>query len=160
METQVLDAARRRAIEGIVLRYGLFYGPGNPATNELIARVRKRRLPRLRNDRGQLPYIHLDDAVAATLAALDRGTSGSVYDIVDDQPTSFSDMVTELARVSGARPPLVIPAWLLRIASPYMSRLFTMHLQLSNAKARHELGWAPMFPSYREGLRQTIARAA
>ena len=72
MESQIIDASRCGAIEGIVLRYGLFYGPGNPATDELIALVRKRRLPRVRDDRGQLPYIHLDDAVTATIAGLDR----------------------------------------------------------------------------------------
>jgi nucleoside-diphosphate-sugar epimerase len=154
MESQVLDAAHRRDIEGVVLRYGLFYGPGNPATDDLIARVRKRRVPRVRNDRGQLPYIHLDDAVAATVAALDRGTSGSVYDIVDDHPTSFSEMVTELANVAGAPPPWTIPAWLLRMAAPYVARLLTLQVRLSNARAREDLGWAPMFPSYREGLHQ------
>jgi len=154
MESQVLDAAHRRDIEGVVLRYGLFYGPGNPATDDLIARVRKRRVPRVRNDRGQLPYIHLDDAVAATVAALDRGTSGSVYDIVDDHPTSFSGMVTELANVTGAPPPWTVPAWLLRMAAPYVARLLTLQVRLSNARARADLGWAPMFPSYREGLRQ------
>ena len=160
MESQIIDASRCGAIEGIVLRYGLFYGPDSPATDELIALVRKRRLPRVRDDRGQLPYIHLDDAVTATIAALDRGTPGSIYDIVDDHPTSFSEMVTELARVVGTRPPVTVPAWLLRIARPYVARLFALRVPLSNAKARQELGWAPMYPSYREGLRQTVARAA
>jgi nucleoside-diphosphate-sugar epimerase len=160
MESQTLDAARSGAIEGIVLRYGLFYGPGNPATDDLIARVRRRGVPRVRNDQGQLPYIHLDDAVSATIAALDHGVSGGVYDIVDDRPTSFSEMVTELASVAGAPTPRTLPAWVLRLAAPYLARLFTTRLPLSNAKARQELGWAPTFPSYREGLRQTIARAA
>jgi nucleoside-diphosphate-sugar epimerase len=160
METQVLDASRGGTMESVVLRYGLFYGPGNPATDELIALIRKRRLPRIRKDSGQLPFIHLDDAVAATIAALDHGSPGSVYDIVDDQPTSFSAMVTEIAGVAGAPRPFTVPAWLPRLVSPYMSRLFTLQLPLSNARARRELGWAPMFPSYREGLRHTIAHAA
>jgi len=160
METQVLDASRGGRIEGIVLRYGLFYGPGSPSTDELIALVRKRRLPRVRKDPGQLPYIHLDDAVAATIAALDHGSPGGVYDIVDDRPTSFSEMVTEMADVAGAPRPFTVPAWLPRLVMPYMSRLFTLQLPLSNATARLELAWAPMFPSYREGLRHTIAHAA
>jgi nucleoside-diphosphate-sugar epimerase len=160
MESQAVEAARRGDIEAIVLRYGLFYGPGNPATDELIALVRKRWLPRVRNDRGQLPYIHLDDAVAATIAALEHGRSGGVYDIVDDRPASFSEMVTELADVVGARPPFTVSPWLVRLASPYMARIFSLQLILSNAAARRDLGWAPTFPSYREGLRQTIARAA
>jgi nucleoside-diphosphate-sugar epimerase len=160
MESQAVDAARRGDIEAIVLRYGLFYGPGNPATDELIALVRRRWLPRVRNDRGQLPYIHLDDAVAATIAALARGRSGGVYDIVDDRPASFSEIVTELAVVARARPPLTVSPWLVRLAAPYMARIFSLQLPLSNAAARRELGWAPRFPSYREGLRQTIGQAA
>ena len=160
METQVLDAARSGRIEGIVLRYGLFYGPGNPATDEMIALVRKRRLPRVRHDRGRLPYIHLDDAVAATIVALDHGSSGSAYDIMDDAPASFSEMLTEMADVAGAPQPFTVPAWLPRLVTPYMARLLSLHPPLSNAQARRELGWAPMYPSYREGLRQTIAHAA
>jgi 2-alkyl-3-oxoalkanoate reductase len=159
MESQILEAARRGAIAGIVLRYGLFYGPGNPSTDELIALVRKRRLPRIRDDRGQLPYIHLEDAVAATVAALDRGVSGGVYDIVDERPASFGEIVMETATLVGAPPPFAVPAWLLRLTMPYVARLFGRQLVLSNDKARRDLGWAPMYPSYREGLRQTIAAA-
>jgi len=160
MESQILDAARRGHIEGIVLRYGLFYGPGNPPTEEMIALVRRRRVPVVRGDRGQLPYIHLDDAVAATVAALERGSSGSAYDIVDDHPTSFSDVVAEMAQIVGAPRPFTVPAWLPRLVSPYMARMLMTELRLSNEQARRDLGWAPRFPSYREGLRQTVERAA
>jgi nucleoside-diphosphate-sugar epimerase len=159
MESQAIDAARRGDIEAIVLRYGLFYGPGNPATDELIALARKRWLPRVRNDRGQLPYIHVDDAVAATMAALEHGRSGDVYDIVDDRPASFSEIAEELADAAGARPPLTVSPWLVRLAAPYLARVFAVQLRLSNAEARRGLGWAPRFPTYREGLRQTISRA-
>jgi nucleoside-diphosphate-sugar epimerase len=160
MESQILDAARDGAIEGIVLRYGLFYGPGNPATEEMIARVRRRRLPMIRGDRGQLPYLHVDDAVTATIAAIDHGSSGSVYDIVDDHPTSFSEMVQALAEIAGAPRPFTVPAWLPRLLMPYMARLLTIQLPLSNLPARAELDWRPMYPSYREGLRQTLQHAA
>jgi nucleoside-diphosphate-sugar epimerase len=160
MESQILDAARRGAIEGIVLRYGLFYGPGNPSTEELVSLVRKRWLPRLRHDDGELPFIHIDDAVSATIAALNCGISGGVYDIVDDHPTSFSEMVTAMAELAGAPRPLTIPKWVLRVAAPFMSRMLTMRVPLSNAKAKKELGWEPMFPSYHEGLQQTLQKAA
>ena len=159
MESQALDAARRGDIEAIVLRYGLFYGRGNAATEEMIALARKRWLPRVRHDRGQLPYIHLDDAVTATIAALDRGRSGGVYDIVDDRPASFSDIVVELAAITGARPPLSVPSWMMRLAAPYLSRMFSLQLPLSNRDARRDLGWAPMFSSYREGLRTAVRRS-
>jgi nucleoside-diphosphate-sugar epimerase len=157
MESQTLEAAADGAIEGIVLRYGLFYGPDNPATQELLTLVRKRRLPRVRNDHGQLPFIHLDDAVTATLAALDRGRSGGVYDIVDDHPASFSEFVAEMAEISAAPRPFEVPRWVLRLSAPYMSRMLSARVPMSNAKARQELAWVPQSPSYREGLRQMMA---
>jgi nucleoside-diphosphate-sugar epimerase len=158
LEAQVLDAAGRGEIEGLVLRYGLFYGPSNPATQDLLASVRKRRLPRIRNDRGQLPFIHLNDAVSATVAALNRGSSGSVYNVVDDEAASFSSFVLAMAEVSGSPAPFVVPEWVLRVTAPSMSRLFTARLQATNTKTRTELVWAPQFPSYRDGLRQTIGQ--
>ena len=156
MESQALDATRRGDIESIVLRYGLFYGRGNAATEEMIALARKRWLPRVRHDRGQLPWIHLDDAAMATLAALEHGRSGGVYDIVDDRPASFSDIVAELAVITGARPPFSVPSWMMQLTMPYLSRMFALQLPLSNRDARRELGWAPRFPSYREGLRAAV----
>jgi nucleoside-diphosphate-sugar epimerase len=152
MESQILDAARRRAIDGLVLRYGLFYGPGAPSTDEMFALVRRRRLPQVRGDRGQLPSIHLADAVAATVAAIERGVSGRVYEIVDDTPMSFSEMVRAVAEIAGAPEPLSVPAWLMRVIAPYMARLFSYRYTLSNATAQADLGWAPVHPSYRDGL--------
>lgn len=160
MEEQVLDAARRGTIESVVLRYGLFYGPGNPGTDEMIALVRKRRLPRVRHDTGLLPYIHMDDAVAATVASVDRGSSGGVYDIVDDHPASFSEMIGDMAEIVGAPKPFAVPAWTIRLMAPYMARVLLARVPLSNARARKDLGWAPAWPSYREGLRQAVERAA
>ena len=160
MEAQIVGAAHRGAIEGLVLRYGLFYGLGTSSTDELIALIRKRRLPRVRHDRGQLPYIHIDDAVSATQAALDHGSSGGTYDIVDDRPVSFSEFVSELATATDSPPPFTVPAWLLRLVSPYLARLFERRLTLSNQKARRELGWTPTYPSYSEGLGQAIGAAA
>jgi len=160
MESQITNAAREGSIEGIVLRYGMFYGAGSPSTAELVDLVRRRRLPAIRHDRGQLPFIHLDDAVSATVAALDRGRSGESYDIVDDRAMSFSDMVRALAAAIGAPPPFTVPAWLVRLIMPYRSRLIAMRVPLSNAKAAAELGWRPRYPTIREGLAQMLADAA
>jgi nucleoside-diphosphate-sugar epimerase len=88
MESQILNASRSGRIEGLVLRYGLFYGPTNPSTIKMIEMVRNRRFPTIRGDRGLLPFIQLDDAVSATLAALDHGPAGGVYDVVDDHRCS------------------------------------------------------------------------
>ena len=159
MESQVLDAAGRGVMQGVVLRYGLFYGPGNPATEELVALVRKRRLPRLREDRGQLPFIHLDDAVNATVAALDRGSSGCVYHIVDDERASFSYFVSEIAALTASPRPFAIPWWVARVIAPYMSQLFALQVSATNTEARRALAWAPQFPSYRDGLRQMVAQS-
>jgi nucleoside-diphosphate-sugar epimerase len=158
MESQILDTSRNGAIEGIVLRYGLFYGAGNAATEEMLRLVRRRQLPVIRGDRGQLSYIHVLDAAAATVAALDHGVTGQVYDIVDDHPASFSEVVREMASLARAPHPFAIPSWLLRLFMPFMAELLTFSRPLSNAKARADLGWQPKFPSYREGCRQVVYR--
>jgi nucleoside-diphosphate-sugar epimerase len=160
MESQALDAARRGAIEAVVLRYGLFYGPDNPATRHLVSLARRRMLPVVRGDRSLLPFIHIDDAVSATVAALDHGASGAIYDIVDDQPASMTEMVVDLAKRVGASRPITIPAWLPKLIAPYMTRITSMRIPLSNAAARAALGWSPKYPSYREGLRNVVQTAA
>ena len=160
MESQILNANQSKQIEGIVLRYGLFYGPTNPGTVKMVEMVRKRRLPTIRGDRGLLPFIHIDDVVGATMAALDRGIPGSVYDIVDDKALSFSDAVRIMAEYLGAPAPRSIPAWLFRLISPYRARVLSTRLPLSNAKARAELMWRPTYPTMREGFVRTFSQAA
>jgi len=160
METQVLDANRSGAIEGVVLRYGLFYGPEVASTVEMIAMVKRRMLPAIRNDRSLLPSIHVDDAASATVAALERAPAGHTYDIVDDEPVSFSEIVRALAEAAGAPRPIAVPLWLPRLFAPYLARMIAMRLPLSNAKAQTEFGWRPAFPTIRDGLRQTRRRAA
>jgi nucleoside-diphosphate-sugar epimerase len=160
MESQILEASRRGAIEGVVLRYGLFYGAGNPATDKMIQLIRHRMLPVVRNDQGRLPFIHLEDAIGATIAALDRAPSGSAYDIVDDLPASMSEVIAGLARQAGAPKPFSVPLWVPRLLSPYMAGFMSIRLALSNAKARAEMGWAPKYPTWREGLAAVVDRAA
>jgi nucleoside-diphosphate-sugar epimerase len=160
MESQILDASRAGAIEGIVLRYGMFYGPESASTIEMLTMARRRMLPRIRGDRSLLPCIHVDDAARATVAALERAPAGSTYDIVDDEPVSFSAIVQAVAEAAGAPPPIALPLWLPRLVAPYMARMIALRLPLSNAKARTELGWQPLFPTIRQGLRQMARHAA
>jgi nucleoside-diphosphate-sugar epimerase len=160
METQVLEATARGAIEGVILRYGLFYGPGVPSTVQMIDMVRKHRLPVVRGDAGQLPVINLEDAVSATVLALDRAPSGAVYDIVDDRAVSLTDIVATLAEYTGSPAPWRVPAWIPRLLTPYMSKLTSMNLPLSNAKAKADLGWRPKYPTMREGLAPIARHAA
>jgi nucleoside-diphosphate-sugar epimerase len=160
MESQALDASRSGRIEAIVLRYGLFYGPDTASTTQMIAMARRRMLPRIKGDRSLLPWIHIDDAARATVAALDAGQPGTIYDIVDDRPVSFSEIVSALASAAGAPRPMAIPAWLLRLVMPYMAGMIGLRAPLSNAKATHDLGWRPAFPTIADGLVQTLHRAA
>jgi len=152
MEAQILEASRSRTVEGVVLRYGLLYGPGNPATVKLIEMIRKRRLPVIHSDRSLLSWIHVTDAVSATLAALDSGASGSVYNVVDNCPVSISNMVRVLAMYAGAKRPFVVPAWLPRLITPFTASMMSIRLPVSNRKIRTELGWRPAFPSWRDGF--------
>jgi nucleoside-diphosphate-sugar epimerase len=160
MESQILEASRSGAIEGVVLRYGLFYGPEAASTVEMMAMAKRRLLPAIRNDRSLLPCIHVDDAASATVAALDRAPAGSTYDIVDDLPLSFSDIARAVARAANAPKPFAVPAWLPRLVAPYMARMIALRMPLSNARARAELGWRPSFPTIHEGLPPVMQRAA
>lgn len=160
MESQILEANRAGRIEGIVLRYGLFYGPDNPATLRMIWLARHRMLPRIKGDRGLLPVIHVDDAVSATVAALDRAPAGAVYDIVDDRAVSMSDIAVAISESAGAPKPIAIPSWIPRLLMPYMAGLLAVQLPLSNSRAKADLGWSPSFPTLREGVPSLFRHAA
>ena len=160
MESQTLQASKDGRIEGVVLRYGLFYGLEAASTVKMIELVRKRRLPVIRGDAGQLPLIHVDDAVGATICALDRAPAGSVYDIVDDRAVSMTEIVDALARYTGSPMPFRVPAWLPRLLAPYMSRMTSLRMPLSNARAKAELGWRPVFPTMNDGLAAMFPHAA
>ena len=156
MESQALDANARHLVEGIVLRYGLFYGPENAMTKQMIALARRRLLPAFRGDHGLLPPVHLEDAASATIAALEHGRPGSIYDIVDDRPVSMSELARTIAETVGARRPFAIPLWVPKLLAPYLAQVLSVRLPLSNAKARAELGWRPMFPTIREGYSDIV----
>jgi nucleoside-diphosphate-sugar epimerase len=160
MELQTLDASRGGRLAGVVLRYGLFYGPETGSTIQMIAMAKRRMLPTIRGDRGLLSSIHVEDAASATVAALERAPAGSVYDIVDDRPVSFSEIVETLAAAAGAPRPFSVPAWLPRLLMPYMARMVSLRLPLSAENAKVDLDWRPAYPTIREGLAQTMARAA
>jgi len=141
-------------LEGIVLRYGNFYGPG--ASEPLVELIRKRRFPVISGGAGVWSWIHLDDAAAATIAALERGASG-IYNITDDEPAAVSEWLPYLAQVVGAKPPLRVPGWLARpMAGAVAVRWMTEARGSSNEKAKRELGWRPQWPSWRQGFREGL----
>ena len=134
---------------GIALRYGGFYGN---ADLPLLKPIRKRLFPVIGNGEGITPYIHLDDAAAATVLALEHGAPG-IYNIVDDDPAPMREWLPELARVMGAKPPRRIPAWLARlIAGQDVVNMATASRGASNAKAKRDLGWTLRYPSWRDGF--------
>ncbi len=145
-------------IEGISLRYALFYGP-DASTRMMLDLARQRRLP-VTAPTGVTSLIHLDDAAAATVAALERGRAGQAYNIADDHPVPFDEYIRALATAAGAPAPLRVPAWVLR-ATPYMYALMVgTRIRLSNAKAKAELGWTPRYPSCRDGLAALVDHTA
>jgi nucleoside-diphosphate-sugar epimerase len=146
-------AASSDGLEGIALRYGLFYGPG-PATADMVAMVRKRQFPVISGGGGFADFIDLDDAAAATVAALEKGRAGAAYNIVDGTPVTWGDFVDELARLVGAKKPRRLPGWVLKAVAPYAYLAMTTSMRVSNARAVQELGWTPQVPDYRAGLRR------
>jgi 2-alkyl-3-oxoalkanoate reductase len=134
---------------GIALRYGGFYGAANDG---LVGPVRKRQFPIVGDGGGVSSFIHLDDAAAATVLALDHDGAG-IYNVVDDEPAPLREWLPVLAEVLGARPPRHVPRWLARlVAGDAAVVMGTEARGASNAKARRELGWTPRYPSWRQGF--------
>jgi nucleoside-diphosphate-sugar epimerase len=145
-------------IEGVVLRYGFFYGPGTAyASDGHLARlVRARRLPIVGRGSGVYSFIHVDDAARATLLALDSGAPG-VYNVVDDEPAGVADWLPIYAQALGAKRPRRVPVFAARLAAGrYGVYLMTAVRGASNAKAKGELGWEPRYPSWRQGFREAL----
>jgi 2-alkyl-3-oxoalkanoate reductase len=134
---------------GIALRYGGFYGAANDG---LVQPVRKRQFPVIGEGGGISSFIHLDDAAAATVLALDHDGAG-LYNIVDDEPAPMTEWLPALAAALGAKPPRHVPLWLARlIAGKGMVMMASGSRGASNARAKRELGWTLRYPSWRQGF--------
>jgi nucleoside-diphosphate-sugar epimerase len=145
-EEQVFSADE---MEGIALRYGLFYGQDS-FTRMITNLVRKRRLPVPSSGGGFANFIYLEDAGAATVAALEKGRAGQAYNIVDE-PVRWAHYLDALAAELGVRRPWRVPTWMLR-AIPYLHTIMTTSMRVANAKAKRELGWAPAVSTYCDGI--------
>lgn len=158
MEGQVLGA---EGMEGLVLRYGFFYGPGTAYASDgyWAGEVRRRRFPIVGSGEGVFSFIHTEDAAAATVAAVERGRPG-IYNVVDDDPAPVREWLPAYAEAIGARRPFRIPAWLAKlVAGRQVVEMATSLRGASNAKARAELGWEPLLPSWRQGFREALDQA-
>ncbi len=146
--------------EGLALRYGGFYGPGTGislAPDALMAApVRKRRFPIVGDGGGVWSHIHIEDAAAATVAAIDHGSPG-VYNIVDDDPAPMREWLPVLASALDAKPPRRVPRWVGRLAAGEMATIMMTEVKgASNAKAKRELGLQLRYPSWRQGVAQGL----
>jgi nucleoside-diphosphate-sugar epimerase len=152
MESSVVGA---EGLEGLVLRYGWFYGPGTYYAEDgsSAADVRRRRFPVIGDGAGLFSFIHIDDAADATVAAVERGAPG-VYNVVDDDPAAMRDWLPVYAEAIGAPRPRRVPVWLARLVAGKMVAELNRQPGASNAKAKRELGWEPRWKSWREGFRE------
>jgi nucleoside-diphosphate-sugar epimerase len=155
MERQVVEAG---GMEGLVLRYGFFYGPGTwyARGTKLAEQFRKRRFPVVGSGRGVFSFIHVEDAAAATVAALERGAAG-IYHVTDDDPAPAREWQAAFAEAVGAKPPRRVPMWIAKIVAGRGNALILDSMRgASNEKAKRELGWQPRYPSWRQGFREGL----
>ena len=155
MEELVLGS---EGLDGLVLRYGFFYGPGTYYAHDgtSTADVRRRRLPIVGKGTGVFSFIHVDDAADATVAAVERGSPG-IYNVTDDEPAPMSEWVPVFAEAAGAKPPRRVPVWLARfVAGKDVSNFASKLRGASNEKAKRELGWRPAHASWRSGFAESL----
>ena len=155
LEREVLESGR---LEGLVLRFGWFYGPGTyyDCGGTIAEETLKRRNPIVGKGDGNFSHVHVEDAAAAYVAAVERGSPG-IYNVVDDEPAPQREWLPVYARALGAKPPRRVPAWLARLfaGKDLVSAAVEMR-GASNAKAKRELGWTPGHPSWRQGFAEAL----
>jgi nucleoside-diphosphate-sugar epimerase len=140
-------------ITGVVLRYGQLYGPGTyfDRDGDFARQAQRRMLPIVGSGSGVFSFIHVDDAAAAAVVALERGDG--VYNIVDDDPAAARDWIPAFCRDMGAPAPMRTPGWLVALlAGPFAAATLQRGRGATNAKAKRELGWAPRHPTWRDGF--------
>jgi nucleoside-diphosphate-sugar epimerase len=159
LERGVVEA---EGMEGLVLRCGWLYGPGTyyERGGSVAEEVEKRRYPVIGKGGGLSSFVHVDDAAAAFVAALDHGAPG-LYNVVDDAPAPLREWLPLYAQALGAKPPRRVPAWLARlIAGADLASTAVSMRGASNAKAKRELGWSPAHPTWRQGFADSLGSQA
>jgi nucleoside-diphosphate-sugar epimerase len=140
--------------EGVVLRYGGFYGPGTSLApdGEHLELIRKRGFPIVGGGQGVWSFVHIEDAAEATVAAVEHGSRG-IYNVVDDEPAPVAEWLPAIAESVGAKQPRKVPRWLGRLLAGQVATVMMTEVRgASNEKAKRELGWRPGHTSWREGL--------
>jgi nucleoside-diphosphate-sugar epimerase len=146
--------------EGVVLRYGGFYGPGTSFSlhpdGEMVEMIRKRKFPIVGHGDGVWSFVHIEDAATATVAGIEHGERG-LYNVVDDEPAPVREWLPAAADAIGARKPMRLPRWLGRIAAGEAAVVMMNEVRgASNAKAKRELGWQPRYSSWRQGFAEGL----
>jgi nucleoside-diphosphate-sugar epimerase len=140
---------------GAVLRHGTLYGPG--VMDYQVELLRKRQFPLVGSGTGYSSWLHVADAASAAVLAVEKKARG-VFNIVDDEPAPASEWLPHLAASVGAKRPMRVPKWLARLlAGDVAVTMMTEGRGFSNAKAKRELGWAPRYPSWRQGFADVYA---
>jgi nucleoside-diphosphate-sugar epimerase len=155
LEQQIWEATEAGWIEGIALRYGYFYGPASLVP--VLEALHHRSLPLPDGGRAVTSWVYLEDAAAATVAALERGRAGEAYNIVDDEPVCNQDFFAFLCQQAHLPRPFSLPGWMMHPLAPLATDFFATSMRVSNAKAGRELGWKPVVaPTYRQGIPQAL----
>jgi nucleoside-diphosphate-sugar epimerase len=147
--------------KGLALRYGAFYGPGTGFSlapdAQMAGPIRKRRFPLIGDGGGVWSFVHIEDAAAATVAAVERGQPG-IYNVVDDEPAPVREWLPVLVSALDAKPPRRVPRWLARLAAGEMATVMMTNVRAaaSNAKAKRELGWQLRYPNWRLGFAEGL----
>jgi len=154
LESQILDA---EGIEGVVLRFGWFYGPGTSYASDRsqAEEFRRRRFPIVGKGTGVFSFIHVEDVAAATVAAVE-GNAVGVFNVVDDEPAPQHEWAPVYAEAVGAKRPRRVPLWLARLIAGPVARNAVELRGASNARAKRELGWEPRYSSWRQGFRDAL----
>jgi len=154
----VESAVTQAPVSGIVLRYGAFYGAGTGVLDRaFLEQLVQGRVPLIGDGGAWWSFIHVDDAAAATVAAIERGRSGSIYNIVDDEPAQVRTWLPGLAMMLGAKKPRSVPAWVIRlIGGEHLVVMMTQARAGSNAKAKRELGWQPARANWQQGFAEVV----
>jgi nucleoside-diphosphate-sugar epimerase len=142
--------------EGIVLRYGGFYGPGTGLTTSPLGDqaelLRRRKFPLVGDGGGVWSFVHIVDAAAATVAAIEHGTRG-IYNVVDDEPAPVAEWLPAAAAAVGAKPPRRVPRWIGRLLAGEAATVMMTEVRgAPHTKAKRELGWSLRYPSWRQGF--------
>jgi len=157
LEHTTLEA---EGLEGLVLRYGFFYGPGTTYAPDghSSGEIARRRFPIVGTGTGLTSFVHVDDAADATVLALDRGRPRTILNVTDDLPVAAREWIPAMAAALGAKKPRHVPLWLAKLVVGPMAVTMVDGPGQSNARARDQLGWAPAHPTYREGFPAVFGR--